>query len=492
MSTSIIYNKFRYENLKKFINSLTGTDTLYFGIGRPYFWNVGSGVDTTIPQAYNDVSSEEQDWEDMMHLKRVNASDISFGIGKLIWTAGQKYDAYRHDWDGVSRSSAYNSSIYPSSVNTSYCVVENSYDDIYICLKQKVIAGVVQQSLYSPETGIAIGSSTGILKTADGYYWKKLGVTGSTQNKWFTTDSFQPISTLSAAPDPTDPYYVQWTAQQTSLNFKGGIYCINITNGGSGYNSGSAGTITVSNALTDANFRIYGNGSGIKCTVSYGTGGVITDVEITNPGTGYTFATIVPSGGSNATFDIVYTPFTGLGADPVKDVEASYLLVTTRLYGYEGSIFTVANDYRKISLISNPTIYGSSTIATAPTLDATTTLLLGTVTGGSLAFTGDDVVISSASARGKVIDWVAGGGSTGTLRLIKTRNDGYVNSQNAQTPFNVADTVVPVSATGSGTITTVTLPTVQPFSGNVIYSEYRAPQMRAIGQEEYLRCVVQF
>lgn len=493
MSTSVIYNKFRHENLRKFMNSLLGTDTLYFGIGRSLPWDVTNNSDSVIPQAHVNALDEGKDYEDMLSMKRVNSSDVAFGIEKLIWQAGYKYDTYRHDWDGVSRSSSYNSSLYPSSVATSKCTVITVNGNIYMCIKAPVVSGVVQISLYSPDTGIPVGSSTGIVKTADEYYWKLIGVTGFAQGQSFSSNSFHPISTLTTSPELTDPYYVQWQSQTTSASFKGGIYCINVTAGGVGYNGGVAGLSHVTNAETDTGFNVFGDGIGIQMNVSYSAVGTIIDVEVVNPGSGYTYAYIVPVGGTGAGFDIIFTPLSGLGVDPAKDVDSTYLLVTAFLDRSEGGIFTVANDFRKISLVSNPLLYGDGNIqATAPALDATISLTLNNVSGGDGAFTSDDIIISSGAARARVVDWILGSGGVGVLRVIKTRYDGYVNGQNASKQFVVGDTVSPVSPTGSGTIIGITPQGIKPHSGNVIYSEYLGPHVRGSDQQEYIRCVVHF
>lgn len=493
MSNSIIYNNFRYTNIKKFIDSLLQNNvSLYLAIGRPYSWNTVTSSDTTIGTPLNTVNNVQADWEDLTSMKRINYSDASFGIRKLLWQAGQKYDAYRQDWDGVTRTSVYDNS-YPTCISESKCTVITATGNIYVCLKQAVTAGSVTASLYNPETGTPIGTNTGILKTADNYYWKYIGY-NSTDSK-FVTSAFYPIKTLTEAPAPSDASnYTQWLAQTQSANFKGGIYAINVVTQGSGYNGGSAGNRVVTDTTTDAQFKIFGNGTGLQLTVTYGSGGTIVDVEVTNPGNGYTYATVVAAGGTNATFDLIYTPITGLGCNPVKDLDATYMLLATTLEGAEGAgDFTVSNDYRKVCLISNPFNYNSTTVATSTTLDVTTTLSLTSVTGGAAAFGSDGIITGSVThKKGRVVDWDS---DNNKLRIINTRYEDYVNYQYSDQEFQTGadpDVLSCSNTVGSGTVVSVIPPEVNLYSGEILYSEYRVPVQRSIEQSETIKIVIQF
>jgi hypothetical protein len=490
----VIRDSFRLLNLRKFISSLSGTDTLYVGIGRPQYWDV-----STIPNndavelgsatymAKNNLASEKYDREDLMSLKRVNITDVSHGILKEMWTAGKKYDIYRHDWDGTIQS-VYDDS-FPASLATVKCVVINNSYDIYLCIKQGKSGSTINPSIYSPETGVAVGGpTTGVVKTADGYYWKFLAKTDGADISSFSSITHHPVKTLTSAPPGTSTYYAQWTSQLNSQNFKSGIYVINVTNGGSGYNGGSAGTRVVTDAEGDAQFRVIGDGTGLQYTVTYGAGGSILDVEITNPGTGYTHAVVSATGGSNAAFDIIYTPPSGLGADPVKDASALYFLASVSLNSAEGGKFTILNDYRKIYLISNPLNYGTSVISTSSTLSAYQTFVCSSITGGANAFKPDDIITGSSSgAKARVIDF----DGVNTIRLIRTSSEN-LGSVGANNNFLVGETLTTNGGTGTGVISTITLPDMDRNTGEFIYSEYRGAILRQSGQTEVIKVIVEF
>lgn len=488
---AIIRDSFRVKTLKNFIDSLA-TNSLYLGIARPQYWDTVGSLDTTVPVPENTTTSLTEDWVDMLSMKKLTISDAAFGLFKEEWRANTKYDIYRHDWNG-DIAAVYNglstSVTNPTSLSEVKCYVINAQYDIYVCLKQPIVNGVVQPSLYSPETGGTIGTNTGIRKTADGYYWKYIASTSAADIVKFSTEYYTPVKTLTAtAPAPYDN---QWLNQGYSANlYAGGIYMIKVLTNGTGYNGSGAGTRTVTNAETDAQFRVIGDGTGLEYTITYGSGGSITDVEIYNPGSGYTHATITAgvNGGSGATFEVIFTPMTGLGADPVKDLVGRYLLLDTSLVNDEGAgDFTVTNEYRKLLLIYNPTNYGTTTVATNSTLDATITLIMSA--GGSGDYPVDAVVTGSNSlAKGRVVDFNT---STKALRIIRTTDENN-NNVGANNNFVTSEALTSVPGTGTATIVSITNPEVKKYSGDVIYSEYRGPVLRNIAQTEKISVVCKF
>jgi hypothetical protein len=361
---------------------------------------------------------------------------------------------------------------------------------IYLCLKQSIVGGVVQPSIYSPDTGVTVGgSTTGILKTADGYYWKFMAETSAADIVKFSSKYYHPVSTITVAPAPSADYYNQWVSQVNSYSFRGGIYVINVLTSGLGYNSGVAGTRNVTNAKTDTEFKVIGDGTGLQYTVTYGASGAISAIEVTNPGTGYTHATITAATGTGAAFDVIFTPLSGLGADPATDLIARYLLVSLTLSDTEGGDFTVGNDFRKLVLVNNPTNYNSTTIATAATLNSLITLNVGTgIAAGD--YPADSIITGSVSgAKGIVVDFDT---TTGKIRVIRTHSENS-GQLGANVSFQVSDTLVSSPGTGPGhALTSVVDPTVSKYSGTVLYSEYRSPIARTPAANQDIKIIVKF
>ena len=85
-----------------------------------------------IPPSPKDNFDEENDyWDTMIAMKRINASDVRQVIPRRNWSSGTTYDMYRHDY---SRS---NTSAVSGSTNlyTSNFYVLNSDYRVYICLQ---------------------------------------------------------------------------------------------------------------------------------------------------------------------------------------------------------------------------------------------------------------------------------------------------------------------------------------------------------------------
>jgi hypothetical protein len=490
VANSVIYNKFRQTNLARFIASLDN-NPLYMGVGRPYFWNPVASNENIL-NTNNSIKNEMLDWEDMMFMKRIYQDDVAYGIRHITWTAGERYDQYRTDWNGA-RKSVYDST-FPTSISESASFVVNDVNDLYVCLKQPAsIAGEIPMSVDSPETGVDVGVGTGILKTSDGYYWKYMATATSDMIIKFAstitgdgrTYMFYPVKTL-----PVDDASKQWDSQVLSANYKGGIYAINILSQGSGYNGGTAGSVSVTDAKTNDYITVVGDGSGLEFNITYGSSGVIVDIEVTNPGSGYTHAYIdaKPGGSSGTGFvaEAIITSPSGLGCDPIKDTDAVYLLLSSEIEADDGSGYnkvTSSNDYRKISIVSNPLQFGSVDIyLTNDIVDCTTTLLLDI---GAGTFVPDEIVIvDNLGIKARVVDYDS---ANRRLRVIRTSSENE-NSPGASLNYAPGQTI----NTNTATISSVSPQMNEPFSGDIIYSEYRVPIQLAPNTPSHIHCVIQF
>lgn len=133
------------------------------------------------------------------------------------------------------------------------------------------------------------------------------------------------------------------------LAVDGSIEVIKVTNSGLGYSS------------TDL-LRITGDGSGCVA-VPVIENSQIVDVIVTQPGSGYTKATVEiiddeKSGIAKATFAAIISPKGGHGKDAVQELFARSIAFYTRLSGTEvNQGLLVDNDYRQISIIKNPLKY---------------------------------------------------------------------------------------------------------------------------------------
>lgn len=128
------------------------------------------------------------------------------------------------------------------------------------------------------------------------------------------------------------------------LAVDGAIPVIVVENGGNGYASGT--TITVA-----------GDGTGCEA-VPIITNGTLTSVSVTNPGSGYTYATATVNGvGSGALLRTILSPSGGHGKDAVAELYANTLMLNNRIGLEKAQGFELDNDYRQIAIIKKPKAY---------------------------------------------------------------------------------------------------------------------------------------
>ena len=232
-----------------------------------------------------------------------------------------------------------------------------------------------------------------------------------------------------------------WQLQQiqpvSSAAVDGAIDIVKIKSAGTG---GANGTHT--------GIAIRGDGSNGQVSVTV-AGGVVTAVTVTNAGTGYTFGTISnaqivagATGLTGAELDVIIPPKGGHGKNAIEELGGFFVMLNTSLEGTEsgnsGDV-TVANDFRKISLIRDPNASGSA--ATATTLRGTKAINLTGVSGSYVV--DEKITQATTGAVGKVVEWDS---SNNILYYIQTRhtNDG-IDSDGNLTAFSGTNVV-----TGAG------------------------------------------
>jgi hypothetical protein len=473
---AIITSKFRVFNAKKFIDALSASNYYYMFIGRPESW----ADDLVPPNPADNVKQDNKIWDSMIAMKRITANDVSHGIYRRTWTAGKYYDMYRHDYDGTVPGVDIDtgSSTYPLSLSDANYYVVTANNSVYVCLKRN------GQSTVSPQTLGTGGAQFLPVTGADGYVWKYIGTTDSTAVNKFQSTYYHPVRTLTTAPLTGDPYEVQWNAQQTAkTTYPGAIFNVLVTGQGTGYVQGTPPSVTV-------------EGDGANATavaVVDGTGKVV-GINMTNYGTGYTWANIViaaPSAGTTATATAIITPKDGLGADPVRDLNGYFVIAYSAFVEAEGAgDFPVTNDYRQIGLVANPIENGGTTLLTLPTASSCYAIKLNPYSG---SFSPDSIITEQDGAKGRIIDTYVSGPDL-VVRYIRTESEQV--GAGASSSFNVGKTVS-TSALGTGTITEVLDktnggPEVEKYTGQVIYYENRRAIQRSADQTEVIIITFEF
>ena len=170
-----------------------------------------------------------------------------------------------------------------------------------------------------------------------GYTNSTITVTGNGQNAQLVTD--HNIGTIQSL-----------QANNELLTVPGSINAIKIISGG--YNYGSA------------TIQILGDGTGAtavaELSTSVGGGSKITKVTITNPGQDYTFATVVVTGnGVGANLRAIMSPFGGHGKNAPNELFARTLIFYSNISTDLNQGVSVNNDYRQLGIIKNPNQFNS-------------------------------------------------------------------------------------------------------------------------------------
>tara|TARA_Y100001963_G_scaffold43017_1_gene60261 strand:- start:256 stop:1710 length:1455 start_codon:yes stop_codon:yes gene_type:complete len=482
---AIITNKFRINNAEQFYESFSesAATTYYLFIGRPHAWatdadpqgqSINEGTDTAPPTPNDDMGAEFYSWDDMIGLKLIASTDVSYVIPRRDWTTGTVYDYYRHDYSSSTTSTSGATNLFDATF-----FVINSNNDVYKCIWNNSGAA---------STTEPTSTSSAIHSTADSYKWKYMYSLTASEAINFKSTDFHHVSTDSTV---------------SAAAVDGALDTIVVTAGGSSFNTSSGSTISA--------IPIRGDGSGGVCSVTI-SGGAVATATVTTAGTGYTFAYIrdadiiaatnAGGAGSGSNLTVIIPPKNGHGDDAVKELGGYYVMLNKSLVGLEGtSDITVSNDFRRIGLVRNPTNYGTSTVSTASTLRAVK-VVLGASSSGT--FTVDEEINqASTGAVGKVVEWDS---TNKLLHYVQTRfpdvgtdsngNLTAFSGTNAITGQSSSASLTPASSSSTTNGVAITSgysnPEVQPDSGDIIYIEQRSPITRAADQTENIKLIIEF
>lgn len=247
------------------------------------------------------------------------------------------------------------------------------------------------------------------------------------------------------------------------LAIDGSIDFIKVTNGGSGYST--APTVAIS-----------GDGTGATATANLSAGGAVESITITARGTGYTFATVSFTGGagSGATARAMMSPVGGHGKHTVDELFAKSLMFYSTISIEKNQDFTVENDYRQIGIVKNPSQYGAIT-RFKNTLGSACIAVTGSINTANFT---DDMQINVTGETDRYI--IIAVTTTGALlqsldNAVPSAGDTFENEDSDQF-----------------TVTAVTNPTVDKFSGNLMFIDNRGAFTPTDEQTISARTVIEF
>lgn len=244
------------------------------------------------------------------------------------------------------------------------------------------------------------------------------------------------------------------------LAVNGAIYAIKVTSGGYGY--------------SEANVVIAGDGSGATATANI-TGSKITGITVTSPGSGYTFADITFVGdGVGAAARAILPPTGGHGKNPVKELYTRSFALSTVFSNETNQGFDIdSTEYRQVGIIRNPQQYDG--------LDYYKNLTGSTcwVLGGTFLATDYPV--------GTILTMTE---STATFVVIAVANNSMlVHSRNGLKPgLNKFIS----NGTDTFTVTSITNPDVDKYSGELLYIDNRVALTPSAEQAVTLKTLFNF
>ena len=483
---AIITSKFRRNNAQAFETSFGSSGNKYYlGIGKPSAFGTKTrpdgrtenlGTDSTPITPADSVQQEYDTFDDLLAVKRITSSDVSFAAPRINWTSGTVYDYYRHDYGnritgGTSIQSANSGA---TNLYDANFYVMNSNFQVYKCLDNNNNG----QSTIEPT-----GENTLILETSDNYKWKYMFTLSASAQANFLSTDFMGVSSNS-------------TVSNAAVD--GAVNIVKIKTAGTG---GTNGTYT--------NIPMRGDGSNGQVSITIASGSV-TAVSVTNAGTGYSYANIrvadinVAGGGSltGAELDCIIEPKGGHGFDPFEELGAFFIILNTSFEGAEtanSGDFTTQNDFRRVALIRDPKSSGSA--ATVTTLRATRAVRFSGTPG---TFQVDEKITqTNTGAVGKVVQYDA---ANKILFYTQTKyEDEGVDTNGNKVLFSGTNVITGATSSATGTPTGVTetvnnvslvsghsLPEIDEDSGDVMYIENRAPVARSADQTENVKLIIEF
>jgi len=500
--TAIITEKFRLHNADQFFESFSeASPTVYYmliGKATPFTSATSGGTDASPPTPADDVSSEFYVWDQTIAGKNISSSDVSYAVPRRDWANSTTFDMYEDNISSSNLTTSGQATLYQStfffrtSDNRIYKVLDNNAGTAY--------------------SGSEPTSESNSPFAQGGYILKYMyTITAAEQTKFLTTD-FMPVSTDSTVSAAATDGKIESLIVTAGASYTDGTYFVAVN--GDGTSAGTSSGAIVSFVVSSGNIASFGLTSG-------------TDTIVNSGGAGYTFGTVtltdatvftdsslssaVSTGdmnnGSGGAIQVMISPKNGHGFNAINELGGHFVLMNTLFIGAERDDLLTGNDFRNIAIVTDPTTFGTSTVASDSTVRQTYAAKLTSVSG---TFTADEKITQTTTgAVGRVVEWDTG---NSILYYQQERYTDYgTSSVGAYIAFSGANAITGASSSAVGTPdstsdSAVTLangftitfddgyadPELQADSGNIVYTENRSPISRATDQTEDIKIVVEF
>jgi len=310
---AIITDQIRILNAKNFLSGVsTATNAYYSFIGLSNPSDIQSDWDTNPPSPKDNFSEEDDYWDTMVALKKINSSDVRQVVVRRVWTSGTTYDMYRSDY---SRTNTAKVSGATNLYSATFYVVNSDYR-VYACLHNGMDPDNPngRPSLDEPTFTDLEPKVAGT--SGDGYLWKYLYTIKPSDIIKFESTDFIPV--------PLDWSTNSDTAAVRDNAVEGSIKIVTITDRGVGLGTANS---------TYTKVPIKGDGTGAECTIVINNDQKVDTVTVSTQGQDYTYGNIdleaggVPTGTTRPTFDVIMSPPGGHGNDIYRELGAYNVLL---------------------------------------------------------------------------------------------------------------------------------------------------------------------
>jgi hypothetical protein len=478
-----------------------------------------------VPPVPLDNQKEKYDiYDDIIAAKRITSDYARAVIRRYNWdlVINPKFDMWKPDYSATFGSGGQvgkQAATGATSISDAKFYVLNSQFEVFKCLYngENPANPSGQNATNEPKTTPSAGQGSyanGIFTEEAGnagYVWKYMYTIPTNDVVRFLSTDFVPIASSTDV-----------TRQATEASaVDGSINVVLIEESGANLPIGSHYAPIIGDGV---------NGI-INLTV---TAGALTSITVTNPGSGYTYASVplVTGTGSGATayglfsdanltssvsvgatatgaLEPVISPQGGHGSDFELELNAKRIMTNVLLTYAEGSgDFPVDNDFRRIGILKDPYQYGTTSYATVDTVNG---LYAVKITGATSDFQSDETIsqtVTGGTAYGSVVSWVLDSGSTtdGVLKYIQSpdihKDSGVVRAFES----NGANAITGSISLGSGNVDTtnnttlvgvtffngLATPEIAQNSGDIIYVENRRLITRSPDQIEDIKLVIEF
>ena len=515
---AIITDQLRILNTKDFVASVASTtNSFYTWIGLPNATQVDSDWNTTPPDPRDSFNQENEYWDTMIALKKVDTTDVKQVVKKNTWASGITYDMYRNDIQAENPSKPSNAiTLYAAN----YFVVNEDYK-VYICLQNGTDPNnpegkaSLDQPTFTDLEPRAAGSS------GDGYVWKYLYTIKPGDIVKFDSTDFMPVP-ADWATNSTD------AAVRDNASTSGQLKIVTITNRGVGLGTANQ---------TYTKVPINGDGQGAEATVVINSSSKVESVTVSKGGSNYSFGTLdlaeggVPTGTSAAAFNVIIPPQGGHGADIYRELGAKNALVYARIENdAENPDFITGQEFARVGIVQNPEAYNSTENLELDKASAVYALRLTGAGASTATFTADAFVTQTigvgSTAVGRVISYdqttsvlkywqdrsTAGFNTNGSANTDPTygfQMDRFTANIKSGGSFSITggseSLSISTSFTGLSTVINsrtyylgqsftagVANPEVNKYSGDIIYVDNRPSITRSTNQKEDIKVILQF